>query len=71
MMMVEKDNQSELERKKNLIDTLYHHSDLSVESISYQADMSIRQVQSIVDKIRKKEALEVLVEHSKTPMKKS
>lgn len=70
MMMVEKDNQSELERKKNLIDTLYHHSDLSVESISYQADMSIKQVQSIVDKIRKKEALEVLVEHSKTPIEK-
>lgn len=69
-MMVEKDNQSELERKKSLIDTLYHHSDLSVESISYQADMSIKQVQSIVDKIRKKEALEVLVEHSKTPIEK-
>lgn len=70
MMMVEKDNQSELERKKSLIDTLYHHSDLSVESISYQADMSIKQVQGIIDKIRKKEALEVLVEHSKTPVEK-
>ncbi|CUR51410.1 putative CBS domain protein [Nitrosotalea devaniterrae] len=70
MMMVEKDNQSELERKKSLIDTLYHHSDLSVESISYQSDMSIKQVQGIIDKIRKKEALEVLVEHSKTPVEK-
>lgn len=70
MMMVEKDNHSELERKKSLIDTLYHHSDLSVESISYQADMSIKQVQGIIDKIRKKEALEVLVEHSKTPVEK-
>ncbi len=69
-MMVEKDNQSELERKKSLIDTLYHHSDLSVESISYQADMSIKQVQGIIDKIRKKEALEVLVEHSKTHVEK-
>jgi len=69
-MMVTKDNQSELERKKNLIDTLYHHSDLSVESISYQADMSIKQVQGMIDKIRKKEALEVLVEHSKTPVEK-
>ncbi|MGI0018232.1 MAG: CBS domain-containing protein [Nitrosotalea sp.] len=67
---MEKDNQSELERKKSLIDTLYHHSDLSVESISYQADMSIKQVQGIIDKIRKKEALEVLVEHSKTPVEK-
>src|SRR5574337_1286081 len=70
MMMVEKDSHSELERKKSLIDTLYHHSDLSVESISYQADMSIKQVQSIVDKIRKKEALEVLVEHIKSPIEK-
>ena len=70
MMIITKDNPSELERKKNLIDTLYHHSDLSVESISYQADMSIKQVQGIIDKIRKKEALEVLVEHSKTPVEK-
>ncbi len=70
MMVITKDNPSELERKKNLIDTLYHHSDLSVESISYQADMSIKQVQGIIDKIRKKEALEVLVEHSKTPVEK-
>ena len=70
MMVIPKDSQSELERKKNLIDTLYHHSDLSVESISYQADMSIKQVQGIIDKIRKKEALEVLVEHSKTPVEK-
>ncbi|MDE1812295.1 MAG: CBS domain-containing protein [Thaumarchaeota archaeon] len=70
MMVIPKDSQSELERKKSLIDTLYHHSDLSVESISYQADMSIKQVQGIIDKIRKKEALEVLVEHSKTPVEK-
>jgi CBS domain-containing protein len=69
-MMVIKGTQSELERKKNLIDTLYHHSDLSVESISYQADMSMTQVQSIIDKIRKNEALEVLVSHSKTPIEK-
>ncbi|MDE1818383.1 MAG: CBS domain-containing protein [Thaumarchaeota archaeon] len=70
MMVIPKDSQSELERKKSLIYTLYHHSDLSVESISYQADMSIKQVQGIIDKIRKKEALEVLVEHSKTPVEK-
>lgn len=68
--MVTKGNPSDLERKKNLIDTLYHHSDLSVESISYQVDMSIKQVQSMIDKMKKKEALEVLVEHSKTPVEK-
>jgi len=61
---------SDLERRKHLIDVLYHHSDLSVEAISYQVDMSIKQVQSIIDKMKKKEALEVLVEHSKTTMEK-
>lgn len=69
-MMVIKGTQSELERKKNLIETLYHHSDLSVESISYQVDMSMTQVQSIIDKIRKSEALEVLVSHSQTSVEK-
>jgi CBS domain-containing protein len=69
-MMVIKGTQTELERKKSLIDTLYHHSDLSVESISYQADMSMTQVQAMIDKIRKNEALEVLVSHSKTPVEK-
>jgi CBS domain-containing protein len=69
-MMVIKGTQSELERKKSLIDTLYHHSDLSVESISYQADMSMKQVQTMIDKIRKNEALEVLVSHSQTPVEK-
>ncbi|MGB9124098.1 MAG: CBS domain-containing protein [Nitrosotalea sp.] len=68
--MVIKGTQSELERKKSLIDTLYHHSDLSVESISYQADMSMKQVQAMIDKIRKNEALEVLVSHSQTPVEK-
>lgn len=59
---------SEIERKKTLIDTLYHHSDLSVEAISNQVDMSVRQVQNVIDKIRKRGALEVLVEQSKTPV---
>lgn len=68
--MVIKGTQTELERKKSLIDTLYHHSDLSVESISYQADMSMTQVQAMIDKIRKNEALEVLVSHSKTSVEK-
>ncbi|MDE1770266.1 MAG: CBS domain-containing protein [Thaumarchaeota archaeon] len=68
--MIIKDTHSELERKKNLIDTLYHHSDLSVESISYQADMNIKQVQGIIDKIKKNEALDVLVSHSNTPIEK-
>ncbi len=69
-MMVIKGTRSELDRKKSLIDTLYHHSDLSVESISYQADMSMKQVQTMIDKIRKNEALEVLVAHSQTPIEK-
>ncbi len=61
---------SEVGRKRNLIETLYRHSDLSVESIANQADMSIRQVQNVIDKIRKRDALDVLVEQSKTPIKK-
>lgn len=61
---------SDLERRKHVIDTLYHHSELSVEEISYQVDMSVKQVQNIIDKIKKNEALEVLVEHSKTTMDK-
>lgn len=68
--MVTKSTVSNLERRKHVIDTLYHHSSLSVEEISYQVDMSIKQVQSIIDKIKKNEALEVLVEHSRTPMEK-
>lgn len=68
--MVTKSTVSNLERRKHVIDTLYHHSDLSVEEISYQVDMSVKQVQNIIDKIKKNEALEVLVEHSKTPMGK-
>lgn len=68
--MVTKSTTSDLERRKHVIDTLYHHSNLSVEEISYQVDMSVKQVQSIIDKIKKNEALEVLVEHSKTPMEK-
>jgi CBS domain-containing protein len=68
--MVAKSTVSNLERRKHVIDTLHHHSNLSVEEISYQVDMSVKQVQSIIDKIKKNEALEVLVEHGKTPMEK-
>lgn len=66
-MMVAK-TRSDFARKKSLIDTLYHHSDLSIESISYQVDMGVNQVQGIVDKIKKNDALEVLLEQSKTPI---
>lgn len=70
-MMTVKDTQLIPRWKKEIvIDTLYHHSDLSVESISYQVDMSMTQVQSFIDKITKNEALEVLVSHSKTTVDK-
>ena len=68
--MVAKSTVSNLERRKHVIDTLYHHSDLSVEEISFQVDMSVKQVQNIIDKIKKNEALKVFVEHSKTTMEK-
>ena len=68
--MVAKSTVSNLERRKHVIDTLYHHSNLSVEEISFQVDMSVKQVQNIIDKIKKNEALKVFVEHSKTTMEK-
>lgn len=68
--MVAKSTVSNLERRKHVIDTLYHHSDLSVEEISFQVDMNVKQVQNVIDKIKKNEALEVFVEHSKTTMEK-
>ena len=68
--MTAKSNQvSEQERKRNLIETLYRHSDLSVQEISNQADMTIKQVQDVIDDIRKRNVLEILVEQSKTPVK--
>ncbi len=67
-MAAESSLNSDLERKKNLIETLYHHSDLSVKAIFYQADMDVKQVWNVIDKIRKEDALEVLVEQSKTPV---
>src|SRR5574337_1284188 len=68
--MAAKVSSSEIERKKTLINTLYHHSDLSVEAISNQVDMSVRKVQNIVDKIQKRDAFEVLAEQSSTPVEK-
>ena len=70
-MMTIKDTQLIPKWKKEVvIDTLYHFSDLSVESISYQVDMSMTQVQSIINKMTKNDALEVLVSHSKTSVEK-
>ena len=60
---------SEKERKRNVIETLYHHSDLSIQEISNQVDMDITDVQKVVDEIREKNVLEILVEQSKTPVK--
>jgi len=57
----------DMERKRNLIDTLYHHSDLSVEAISNQVDMNLRQVQDIIDSIARQDSIEILAEQSKTP----
>ena len=68
--MAARNNSSDHERKKNLIDTLYHHTHMSVESISYQVDMSINKVQEIVDDMRKKEGLEFYVSQSQTPVEK-
>lgn len=65
-MLVKSPKALDTERKRGVIETLYRHSDLSPESISNQVDMSVRQVQGIIDRIRKKEALDVLVKQSTT-----
>lgn len=60
---------SDQERKRKLIETLYHHSDLSIQEIANQVDMDAQQVQNVIDPIRRKDTLEILVEQSKTSVK--
>ena len=62
--------QQDSERKRKVIDTLYHHSDLSIEAISNQVDMTVSQVQKELDTIRRAEATGVLTEQSRTPVGK-
>lgn len=66
--MISKTTPAELERKKHIVETLYHHSGLSVESIADQVDMSIMQVQDIIDSIKKYDT--IIVDQDKTSVEK-
>lgn len=57
-------------RKKSTIANLYHYSDLSIEAIAQQVDMKVNKVQEIVDDLVKSDALEVLVDQSRTRVEK-
>jgi CBS domain-containing protein len=61
-------NQIENARKK--IATLYRYSDLSAEAIAQQIGMDANDVQKIVDNLIKKDALEVIIEQSRTRVEK-
>lgn len=57
-------------RKKEIVTSLYHYSDLSVRNIARQVDMSIHEVQEITDDITKSDALQLLVEQGNTIVEK-
>lgn len=61
-------NQIEMGKKK--IATLYRYSDLSVEAIAQQVGMDPNEVQENVDNLIKNNALEVIVEQSRTRVEK-
>lgn len=58
------------ERKVSAIASFYHYSDLSVEAVADQLDMSLSDVQEIIDELTKAEALEMFVEQSTTQIEK-
>jgi CBS domain-containing protein len=57
-------------RKKEIVTSLYHYSDLSVRNIAQQVDMPINKVQKITDDLTKSAALQFLVEQGTTTVEK-
>ena len=57
-------------RKKEIVTSLYHYSDLSVRNIAQQVDMPINKVQKITDNLTKSDALQLLVEQGTTTVEK-
>ena len=53
-------------RKREVVTSLYRHSNLSNKSIAQQVDMSLHEVQSITDELAKSDALQTLVEQRTT-----
>ena len=53
-------------RKKQLVTSLYCHSDLSLQSIAQQVDLSLKEVQDITDNLLLSDVLQLLVQQSTT-----
>jgi CBS domain-containing protein len=62
--------EEELLRKREVVASLYRYSDLSVENIAQQVDMSLNEVQDMTDELAKSDALQSLVEQSTTKVDK-
>jgi CBS domain-containing protein len=62
--------EKEVIRKKEIVTSLYHYSDLSVRNIAQQVDMPINKVQKITDDLTKSAALQLLVEQGTTTVEK-
>lgn len=57
-------------RRKEIVTSLYHYSDLSVKNIAQQVDMPINEVQKITDDLTKSDALQLLVEQGTVTVEK-
>ena len=57
-------------RKKEIVTSLYHYSDLSVRNIAQQVDMPINKVEKITDDLTKSAALQFLVEQGTITVEK-
>jgi CBS domain-containing protein len=60
------DLDEEENRKKQLVTSLYCHSELSLQSIAQQVGMSLKEVQDITDDLLLSDALQLLVQQSTT-----
>ncbi|MGI0101802.1 MAG: CBS domain-containing protein [Nitrosotalea sp.] len=54
----------DMQRKLDLIDSLYLYSDLSVETMAQTIDMDVKYVQKIIDNLIRKDAVDALYEQS-------
>lgn len=62
--------EKEVIRKKEIVTSLYHYSDLSVRNIAQQVDMHLNEVQKITDDLTKSDALQLLVEQGTSTVEK-
>ena len=64
------DKEEELLRKKEAVTSLYRYSDLSIKNIAQQLDMPLNEIQRIIDKLVKLNALRLFEEESITRIEK-